>query len=112
MAALNGALALAESGHVPRPVAEQLDLDVARALDVALAEDAFVAERGCGLAAGCLERFLQFFGNADDAHAAPAAAGGCLDDERVADLIGLAVRDDGNVGSPSDLLGRDLVTTP
>jgi hopanoid biosynthesis associated radical SAM protein HpnH len=50
---LHRALALAEGDHVAVRVAEQLDLHVTRALDVALAEDALVAERGLGLPPRC-----------------------------------------------------------
>ena len=42
-----------------RAVAEQLDLDVARPLDVALAEDAVVAERGLRLAPRGRERLVE-----------------------------------------------------
>src|SRR5262245_17009834 len=43
--ALDRAVALAERDHVAVPVGEDLDLDVARALEKALAEDRVVAER-------------------------------------------------------------------
>ena len=46
---------------------------MARALDVALGEDAPVAEAGFGLARRGRERVLELPGRADDAHAAPAA---------------------------------------
>ena len=51
VAPLHRALALAEREHGAVGVGEQLDLDVARSLDVSLAEDGAVAERGLGLAA-------------------------------------------------------------
>ena len=47
VAALHRALALAEREHRPMPVGEQLDLDVTRALEVALEIDAVVAEPAC-----------------------------------------------------------------
>ena len=59
MAALDRALALAERDDVAVRVGEQLDLDVARPLDVALAEDAVVAERGLRLAPRRLERLVE-----------------------------------------------------
>ena len=51
MAPLDRALALAERDDLALPVGQQLDLDVPRPLDVALAEDGVVAERGFRLAA-------------------------------------------------------------
>ena len=59
VATLDRALALAERENRPVAVREQLDLDVPRTLDVALAEDAVVAERGLGLAPGGVERLVQ-----------------------------------------------------
>jgi hypothetical protein len=49
---LHGAVALAEVHNGSLAVSEELDLDVPRALDVALAEDAVVAEPRSRLAAG------------------------------------------------------------
>src|SRR5919201_2894836 len=89
--ALDRALAFAESD-----VAEQLDLDVVRPLDVALAEHAIVAERRLRLAARRRERVVELAGRTYDAHAAPAAAGRGLDDEREADLVGLPRRHNGD----------------
>ena len=51
MAPLHGAVALTEREHRAVCVGEELDLDVAGPLDVALAEDGAVAERRLGLAA-------------------------------------------------------------
>ena len=93
----------------PDAVSEQLDLDMAWPLDVALAEDAVVAEGGCGLPPRGGERLLQLVGGPNDAHAASAATRGRLDDEREADVVRLAVRDDGNAGLAGDLLRGELV---
>ena len=88
VAALDGAIALVEVDDVAVLVAEDLDFDVLGALDVALEEDGGVAEgvlgfgTGLGEEAGELGRFF------DDAHAAPAATEGGLDDEREADFVG------------------------
>src|SRR5436190_18128908 len=80
VAALDRAVALAERRDVAVPVGEELDLDVARPLEIALAEDRVVAEGG-RLAPRRRERLLQLLGHAHDAHAAPAAARGGLDEE-------------------------------
>src|SRR5205823_1237100 len=79
---LDRAIALAEDDDLAARVAEQLHLDVARALDVALAENGRVAERGLGLAPCRRERLVELRRLADDPHAAPAAAGRGLDEER------------------------------
>ena len=62
VAALDGALAFAECEHGARAVSQQLDLDMAWALDVPLAKDAVVAERGFGLPPRGGERLFQLFG--------------------------------------------------
>ena len=111
VAALDGALPLAERDDGAGAVSEQLDLDVTRALDVALAEDAIVAERGSGLPPRGGERLLELTGRANDTHAASAAARGRLDHERKSDILRLPVRDDRNAGLAGDLLGGELVAT-
>src|SRR5512132_4577955 len=82
---------------------------MARTFDVALAEDAVVAEGGLRLATRGPECFVQFARRADDAHAAPTSAGGRLDHQRKADLIRLAGRDDGHTGLLRDALRLELV---
>src|SRR4051794_24371620 len=67
-------------------VAEDLHLDVARALDVALEQHAIVAKGALRLAAGAVEGAGQLLFLPDDAHAAAAAARRCLDHHREADL--------------------------
>ena len=59
MAALDRALALAEREHRAVLVGEELNLDMARPLDVALAEDGVVAEGRLRLALGRGERLVQ-----------------------------------------------------
>jgi hypothetical protein len=88
VAPLDRALALAEVNDVAVMIAEDLDLDVARVLDVLLEIDVADAERGFRLALRGLERLAQLRRLADDAHAAAAAAGDGLDDDRVAELLG------------------------
>jgi len=88
VAALDRALAFVQVQAVAVGVAEHLDLDVARALDELLDEDAVVAESvfGLGLARGeALVRLLVVPG---DAQALAAAAGRRLDHHRVADVPG------------------------
>ena len=102
-------------------VAEYLDFDVARLAEIFLDIDRVVAECGLGLGARgrqCGREFLARFG---DLHAAPAATGGGLDQNRVADFVGdfrrLAVVGDAAVGARHDrnaqafggALGFDLV---
>ena len=53
-----------------------------RPLEVALEVDAVVAEPGLRLAPGRVECVVELVARADDAHAAAAAAGGRLDDQR------------------------------
>src|SRR6266498_65431 len=107
--ALDGALALAERDDVSMLVAEQLDLDVPRPLDVALCEHAVVAERRLRLATRGLERIRQLVGRAHDAHPAPAAAGGGLEQEREAELVRLARLDHGHARLARDPLRLELV---
>src|SRR5687768_17012516 len=67
-------------------VAEHLELDVARVLDVLLDVDVADAERRFRFALGGLECLGQLLDVADDAHAAPAAARDGLDDDRQAEV--------------------------
>ena len=59
MTALNRALALAEVDDVAELIAEDLELDVARRLDVLLDVDVADAERGLGFALRGLHRVRQ-----------------------------------------------------
>ena len=80
--ALQRALALAEVDAGAVPVGEHLHLDVTGAVEVALDEDAVVAERRGGLALRRLQRAGDLGLAAHDAHPAPAAARDGLDDGR------------------------------
>ena len=106
---LDRALALAERDHVAVRVAEQLDLDVPRPLDVALCEHAVVAERRLRLAPRRLERVRQLVVRAHDAHAAPAAAGRRLEEQREPELLRLAGLDDRHARLGGDPLRLELV---
>ena len=63
---------------MPWCVAEDLHLDVARALDVALDEHGAVAERRGRLPLGAGTASSRSPGSVDEPHAAPAAAGRAL----------------------------------
>ena len=101
MAALDGALALAEVHHVAVGVGQHLDLDVARRLDIALEVDGGVAEGAARLAPRRAQRARQLAGGADHAHALAAAAHGRLDHDGIAHLgrhaRGLGVVGDGRL---------------
>ena len=109
VAALHRALALAEGEHRPVGVGEELDLDVARPLEVALEEEPVVAEGRAGLPFGRLDRRLELGLGAHDSHAAAAAAGGGLDEQRKADLLRRAAGHDRNTRGAGDFLGGLLV---
>ena len=87
VATLDRAVPLAEGRHVAVLIGEELDLDVSRPFEEALEEDGVVAERGCRLAPRRSLRLGELFRRTHDAHPAPAAAGGRLDDKREADLL-------------------------
>ena len=109
VAALHRAVALPERQHGPVGVGEELDLDVARTLDVALAEDRAVAEGRLRLPRSGLERLLELVRLAHDPHPAAAASGRRLDEEREADLRRLAGGHDGHPRLQGDPLRRELV---
>ena len=89
MPPLDRALALAEVHDVAVVIAEDLELDVARVLEILLDVDVAVAERRFGFALrGAQQRCRSSPDDADDAHAAAAAAGHRLDDHRIADVLG------------------------
>ncbi len=86
MAALDGALALAQVDHVAVAVAEDLDFDVARALDQLLDVDFGVAEGALGFARGIAESGFQLRSRIHAAHAFAAAAGHGLEQNGIAVL--------------------------
>src|SRR5690606_2854277 len=119
--ALQRAVPFAQVDDVAVAVGDDLNLDVARLLEIALHIDGAVAEGGQGLGLGRLHGLDQIIGRLGHLHAATAAAGGRLDDQGEADGLGrldglfdrldLAVRagDDGDAGVLHGLLGGDLV---
>ncbi len=120
VAALQRAVALEEVDAASMAVGEHLHLDVAGRGDVFLDQHPPVAEGALRLAAGAFERRLEFDMRVDPAHAASAPARDRLDQDRVADLVGLlaqelrvlvvavVARDDGNAGLLHQRLGRIL----
>src|SRR5215472_17712725 len=86
MAPLDGALALTQTHHVAILVGQNLELDVAWALDELLHIKVAVAKCRRRLRRRCLEQRRQFFLAADDAHAASAAARRGFDDDGKAHL--------------------------
>src|SRR6266566_3459487 len=92
VAPLNRALTFAERKDVSVTVGEELDLDVAGALEVALEKDGFVAERRLRFAARRGDGILELSRPADDPDTASPAASRGLDDQGKADLLRLAAR--------------------
>ena len=85
VAALDGALALAEGDDVAVLIGQHLELDVPRALDELLHVEVAVAEGVRGLGLRRLVERGQLLLAADDAHAASAAACRSLQDDGKAD---------------------------
>ena len=88
VAALDGAIPLAQVDDVALVVAQDLELDVVRVLDELLDVDPGVAEGLLRLAARGVIAFDQRNVVVGHAHPAPAAAGDGLDHDRVADPLG------------------------
>ena len=88
VAPLEGAVPLAEVDHTAEGVGHDLDLDVAGGGEVALEEELGVAEGAGRHPPGRGQGGEQVVGVADHRHPLAAAAGGRLDDQRVADLLG------------------------
>ena len=121
MAALQRAVAFTQVADVAEAVGDDLELDVARGLQVALEVDRVVAEGRLGLAAGGLDGLDEVVLGLGDLHAAPAATGGGLDQHREADFLGggqglflgghraVGAGHHGDAGLLHRLLGGDLV---
>ena len=71
-------------------VEQDLDLDVARALEVALQDQPVVGEGRCASRRAAPSASVSSAALADHAHALPATAGAGLYEQRVADALGLA----------------------
>ncbi len=121
MPPLHGAITLPKVHDVAVMIGDELDLDVPRALDVALEIDAGVAEGGLSLRGRLLQGAFERKIVGGDAHAAAPAAGRRLDQNRKADLMGqpnrlrfirdqsLAPRHDRNAGIAGQPPGLVLV---
>mmetsp|Transcript_26613 Transcript_26613/g.77749 ORF Transcript_26613/g.77749 Transcript_26613/m.77749 type:complete len:459 (+) Transcript_26613:417-1793(+) len=121
VAPLHGALALGQVDDVAVRVRDELDLDVARLLDVALDEDAVIAEGCRSLALRQTKRLPRLRLVPGNAHALAAAAGRRLDHHREANLArdtgrlvgvrdhALKARDRGDASLCGEALGLDLV---
>src|SRR6266403_2825676 len=99
VAALDRAFALAEMDDVAADIAEDLDLDVPRLLDVFLDKDPVVSKARLGLTRGRAEAVASLVIVRGDPHSLAAATGGRFDHHRIADVAGnrdgsLWVRDD------------------
>ena len=88
MAALDRAVALAEVDAVAVRVEQDLDLDVAGALDEPLEDQPVVAEAAAASRRAAASASRQLDRLADGPHALAAAAGRRLDEQRVADPVG------------------------
>jgi hypothetical protein len=86
---LHRAFALEHMDDVSLPVAEHLDFDMARTLDIGLGVDTAVAEIAFRLACRDARRLAQLAHRVNDAHALAAAARSGLDQQRKADRCGL-----------------------
>ena len=89
VASLGRAVAFADGDDRPGRVAQELDLDVARGPDLAFQEDRPVAERRRGLGRSRCQRGRQVGGASNPAHPPSPAAGRRLDQQRIADPVGL-----------------------
>ena len=87
--ALHRAVALVEVDGLARGIREDLHLDVPRPDDGLLEEDTAVAERGGGFTRRLRDGGRQLAGGLDAPHAAAAAAGDGLHEDREADLVRL-----------------------
>ena len=86
MAPLQGTIALAEVNDVAVPIGKDLNFDVARRRNEFLDEHAAGAECGRDFAHGSFKLSLEIAFLVDPPQPAAAAAGGRLDQHRIADL--------------------------
>ncbi len=88
MAALNGAIPLTQVNRPIVAVAQDLNLDVAGALQKLFKVERAVSEGGFGLRLRHAKQLFEFLAGAGNPHPLAAAAGGCLDHHRIADALG------------------------
>ena len=89
VAALRRAVALEQMHGIAVIVAEYLDFDVPRLVDIFFDQHVIVAERRLGFAPRARQRFGEIVCKLDPAHALAAAAGPRLDQHGIADLARL-----------------------
>ncbi len=94
---LHRTVTLAQPNRIFMLIGHDLNFDMARVLKVLFHVHGGVAECSAGFGLGGLHRMDQGRLRVHDTHAAPAAAAGRLDDDRVADGFGRALDDDGIV---------------
>ena len=92
MPALHRAVALEQMHDAAVRVAEHLDLDVPRLQHVLLDQHVVVAERALRLALARRERGVEVLGAIDATHALAAPTRTGLDQDRIADAIGLVLQ--------------------
>ena len=122
VAALHGTIPFAQPDRVLVGVGQHLKLDMSRIFQELFHVDHRIAKGGLRLGASHGDRVEQGRLGMHDAHAAPAAAAGRLDDDRVADGAGdlddflrvfrqraLGSWDAGHTGDLHGVLGGDLV---
>lgn len=85
--ALDRAVTVVKVNDVTLAVTENLHLDVARAVDVALDEDSTIAEGRQRLRTGTLEVLLELISGVDNAHSAATTTHAGLDDDGVSDTV-------------------------
>src|SRR5205085_9248260 len=83
MAALRRAIPFEQMNDLPAIVAEDLHLYMARTSQIFFENEPAVAEGGFGFALGRIQSRCKLGGLCDEAHAAPAAAGRSLDEQRI-----------------------------
>ncbi len=88
VAALQRTIALTEVYRTALAVAQHLDFDVARLLEIFLEVNVTIAKSRLGLRRGGGHGEFQIGLSAGNLHAAPAAASGGLDDHRIANVLG------------------------
>ena len=88
VAALHGAIALAQPDGIAVLVGQDLDLHVTRMLQELLHIDFRIAEGAAGFFARHVDGVDQRSLGVHHAHATATAAASCLDDHRIADLLG------------------------
>lgn len=89
MPALNGAIPLPKTDHVPVLVSEHLHLDVSRPDDVLLHQNPVVAERFHRFPFGRFQRVEEVLAFMNDLHAFASTTHDGFDKNREGDLLGL-----------------------